>query len=238
MLQHEERLKAIEGADHFDFNVANLYLIPNVVIPPKFKLSEFNKYKGNTFPKNHLTMYCRKMASHAHDDKLLIHFFQESLMGASLGEAFLKQYKYNVDMALDHTQLQNMAKKENETFKGYAQRWREIATQVQPPLSEKELVTISFDQELFGCSFPLRPLQPPYPKNYDPNAKYDYYVDTISHTTERCWGLKHKVQDLMDARLLSFKDKGPNTRSNLLPNHGGTSVNVIENNVSKEKAEF
>ena len=26
-------------------------------------------------PKNHLTMYVRKMASHAHDDKLLIHFF-------------------------------------------------------------------------------------------------------------------------------------------------------------------
>ncbi|RDX58355.1 hypothetical protein CR513_62336, partial [Mucuna pruriens] len=54
---------------------------------------------------------------------------------------FLKQYKYNVDMTSNRTQLQNMAKKENETFKGYAQRWREIATQVQPSLSKKELVT-------------------------------------------------------------------------------------------------
>ncbi|RDX76674.1 hypothetical protein CR513_43313, partial [Mucuna pruriens] len=81
MLQlFEERLKAIEGADYCDFNVANLCLIPNVVVPPKFKLPEFDKYKGNTCPKNHLTTYCRKMTSHAYDDKLLIHFIQESLM--------------------------------------------------------------------------------------------------------------------------------------------------------------
>ncbi|RDY10050.1 hypothetical protein CR513_05487, partial [Mucuna pruriens] len=81
----EERLKAIEGADYSDFNVANLFLIPNVVIPPKFKLSEFDKHKRNTCPKNHLTMYYKKkMASHAHYDKLLIHFFQESLTRAVL----------------------------------------------------------------------------------------------------------------------------------------------------------
>ncbi|RDY14712.1 hypothetical protein CR513_00170, partial [Mucuna pruriens] len=85
MLQlFEERLKAIEGPNYFDFNVANMCLIPNVVIPPKFKLPKFDKYKGNTYPKNHLTMYCKKMASDAHDDKILINFFQESLMRGAL----------------------------------------------------------------------------------------------------------------------------------------------------------
>ena len=34
--------------------------------------------------------------------------------------------------------LQNMEKKQNESFRQYAQRWREVATQVQPPLLEKE----------------------------------------------------------------------------------------------------
>ncbi|RDX84933.1 hypothetical protein CR513_33933, partial [Mucuna pruriens] len=62
-----------------------------------------------------------------------------------LVKAFLKQYKYNMDMALDHTQLQNMAKKENGTFKGYAQHWRKIAAQVQPPLFKKELVIMFID---------------------------------------------------------------------------------------------
>ncbi|RDY05292.1 hypothetical protein CR513_10888, partial [Mucuna pruriens] len=46
-----------------------------------------------------------------------------------------------MDMVPDRTQLQNMAKKDNETFKRYAQHWREIATQVQTLVSKKELVT-------------------------------------------------------------------------------------------------
>ncbi|RDX78715.1 hypothetical protein CR513_40960, partial [Mucuna pruriens] len=44
----EERSKAIEGADYHDFNVANLCLILNVIILPKFKLLEFGKYKGKS----------------------------------------------------------------------------------------------------------------------------------------------------------------------------------------------
>nr|KYP37533.1 hypothetical protein KK1_041286 [Cajanus cajan] len=38
-----------------------------------------------------------------------------------------------------------MMKKENETFEEYAQRWRWIAAQVQPPLLEKEVVTMFID---------------------------------------------------------------------------------------------
>ncbi|XP_028220332.1 uncharacterized protein LOC114401964 [Glycine soja] len=41
--------------------------------------------------------------------------------------AFLRQYQYNSDMAPDQTQLQNMIKRENESFKEYAQRWRDLA---------------------------------------------------------------------------------------------------------------
>ena len=48
-------------------------------------------------------------------------------------------------MAPDRLQLQNMEKKANETFKEYAQRWREIATQVEPPLSDKEMVAMFID---------------------------------------------------------------------------------------------
>src|SRR3954470_6055945 len=102
-------------------------------------------------------MYCRKMASHIHNEPLLIHCFQDSLSGASLNwymnlernrirswkdlyDAFLKQYQYNIDMAPTRLQLQNQVQRTNETFKEYAQRWREMAAQVNPPLSEPELV--------------------------------------------------------------------------------------------------
>ncbi|RDX92280.1 hypothetical protein CR513_25609, partial [Mucuna pruriens] len=158
----EERLNALEGAKQSDFDAIGLCLVPNIVIPPKFELPTFDKYGGTTCPKSHLTMYCRKMAPHAHDDALLIHFFQESLTGMalrwylglkrervqtwrSLAERFLDQYKYNMDMALNHFQLQNMVKGERETFKGYAQRWRELAAHIQPPLSKNEMRMMFID---------------------------------------------------------------------------------------------
>ena len=44
------------------------------MVIPKFKVLDFDKYKGTTCPKNHLKMYCRKMGAYAKDEKLLIHF--------------------------------------------------------------------------------------------------------------------------------------------------------------------
>ena len=135
----EERLRVIEGSGSYMFwDATGLCLVPDVIIPPKFKVLEFEKYKGTSCPKNHLTMYCRKMAAHAYYEKLLIHFFQDSLVGVALNwymhleptyirswkdlvDAFPKQYKYNIDMAPDRIQLQNMAKQSAETFKEYAQ---------------------------------------------------------------------------------------------------------------------
>ena len=89
----------------------------------------------------------------------MIHCFQDSLSGASLdlyiqlerthirtwvdlANAFLKHYKYNLDMAPTRLQLQNLSQKKEESFKEYAQRWREMASCVQPPLLKKELVDI------------------------------------------------------------------------------------------------
>jgi len=134
----EERLRAIEGNKSYGFgDVVGLSLVPDVVISPKFKVPEFEKYRGTTCPRSHLTMYYRKMAGHTHDEKLFIHFFQDSLAGAVLNwymhlepthihswvdlvDAFIKQYKFNMDTILDKIQLQNMTMKKNKTFKEYA----------------------------------------------------------------------------------------------------------------------
>ncbi|GAU38495.1 hypothetical protein TSUD_64750 [Trifolium subterraneum] len=59
-----------------------------------------------------------------------------------LGEAFVRQYKYNLDMAPDRDQLRGMSQKDKESFKEYAKRWREIAAQICPPLEEKEMTKI------------------------------------------------------------------------------------------------
>ena len=54
----EERLKAVERFGDYPFaDMANLCLVSDVVIPTKFKVLDFDRYKGTTFPKNHLKMY-------------------------------------------------------------------------------------------------------------------------------------------------------------------------------------
>ena len=90
------------------------------------------------------------MGAYSRDEKLLKHFFQESLVEAAviwytnleasrirtwkdLIAAFIRQYQYNTDMAPDRTQLQNMSKREHESFKEYTQRWKDLAAQVSPP---------------------------------------------------------------------------------------------------------
>lgn len=52
-----------------------------------------------------------------------------------------------------------MTKKDNETFKEYSQCWREITSKVEPPIFEKELVTMFIDtlkypfyEKIFGTS--------------------------------------------------------------------------------------
>jgi len=78
----EERLKVIEGSGGYAFdNLEELFVVPNIITPPMFKVLDFDKCKGTTCPKNHLKMYCRKMGAYAKDEELLIHFFQKSLTG-------------------------------------------------------------------------------------------------------------------------------------------------------------
>jgi len=51
----------------------------------------------------------------------------------------------------------------------------------------------------------MKPTEPPYPKNYDTNAMCYYYVGVVGHSTENYWALKYKVQELINAKWLSFK---------------------------------
>ncbi|KAE8735344.1 No pollen germination related 2 [Hibiscus syriacus] len=156
----EERVKSVEITESFyGFDASELSLVPDLILPIKFKAPEFDKYDGTTCPSSHITMFCRRMAGYVKDEKLLIHCFQDSLTGPALkwytqltkasirswkdlAKAFLEQYRHVTDMVPDRWTLQNLEKKNNETFRQYAQRWRDTAAQVQPPLSEKEATVI------------------------------------------------------------------------------------------------
>ena len=62
----DNKLKEIEGVDDLrSMDPRELSLVPDVVIPPKFKIPKFEKYDGTKCLENHLATYCNKMAGHA-----------------------------------------------------------------------------------------------------------------------------------------------------------------------------
>ncbi|KAA0058862.1 Gag-pro-like protein [Cucumis melo var. makuwa] len=78
----EEILQAIEGTNVYrNIDTTQLCLVRGLIIPAKFKVLEFDKYDGSSCPRSHLIMYCRKMAAHINNDKLLVHCFHDSLTG-------------------------------------------------------------------------------------------------------------------------------------------------------------
>ncbi|RDX85150.1 hypothetical protein CR513_33708, partial [Mucuna pruriens] len=95
--------------------------------PRRFQNAQVRKVQRELLPYVHWTMYCRKMASYIHQDKILYVNLEKGRVKTwrDLAEAFLRQYKYNEDMTPD--------------------RWCELVAQVQPPLTEKEIVTMLID---------------------------------------------------------------------------------------------
>ena len=114
----------MEGSDVYGMvDVYKMSLVPDLVLLPKFKVPTFEKYDGTKCPSADLYMYCRKMTGYTSNDKLLIHCFQDSLIGSAirwynllsrdqikswtdLAKAFLVQYKHMMDTALDRISLQ------------------------------------------------------------------------------------------------------------------------------------
>ena len=79
----EEKFKALEGTgNNHGVDAKDLSLVPNLVLPHKFKMPEFEKYNGTTCSEAHITMFCRRMTGYVNNDQLLIHCFQDSLSGA------------------------------------------------------------------------------------------------------------------------------------------------------------
>ncbi|WCJ21149.1 hypothetical protein M5689_003328 [Euphorbia peplus] len=166
----EERLRSMEGSyDVVDAKA--LCLVPDVVMPHKFRTPDFEKFSGLSCPKDHLTMYCRKMGSYASDDKILIQVFQESLQGAplrwymqlerahvrkwnDLADAFMGQYRHNMDLAPTREDLRNTQKGKDQTFREYAMSWRDKAAEIKPPMSEKDMINIfleTLQQPYYGA---------------------------------------------------------------------------------------
>ncbi|GKV46141.1 hypothetical protein SLEP1_g53148 [Rubroshorea leprosula] len=158
--QLEEALKAMQGPQAYgSIDLDDLFYYLGIQTNFKFKQPDFNKYDGSGCPYAHLQIYARKMAPYANDERVLIHYFQDSLSGPAsiwfsildkkkirtfkdVSQAFMRQYEYNMSLAPTRDSLQRVTKKSNETFKEFAQRWRSEAAKVIPTLADSEICSL------------------------------------------------------------------------------------------------
>ena len=69
------------------------------------------------------------------------------------------------------------------------------------------------------------------PHNYDANARCEFHYGVVVHSTDNCFVLKCKVQYLLDAKAIEFTPATcPNVVQNPMPRHGGSIVNMIDDN--------
>ncbi|KAL3583075.1 hypothetical protein D5086_017407 [Populus alba] len=175
-------------------------------------------------------------------------------------DAFLKQYKFNLEIAPDRTSLITMEKGTQESVRAYAQRWApyykhlmgssaqhfydvvRIAERIEQGIRSGRIVEPIEKKGFFGkkkeieiAPLPLPPMQPPFPTWYNPELTCEYHAGNTGHSIENCVAFKKRVSQLIKIGWVTFEDS-PNVNSNPLPKHvvGGSGVNTMEVG-SKEK---
>ena len=98
--------------------------------------------------------------------------------------------------------------------------------QILPQLLSTNWVTVREAPKVVNTTSP----------KYNPNARWAYHSDSPVHSTDDCWALRNKVQDLIDAKEVeSEAPEQPNVVTAPLPDHG---VNAIRDGDEVEESEF
>lgn len=69
-------------------------------------------------------------------------------------------------------------------------------------------------------TMPLGLLPDPLPSYYNRNAHCPFHKGAPKHDLDGYYALKHKLRELIDSNILSFKDVGPNFGNNPLLGNG------------------
>ncbi|XP_050889483.1 uncharacterized protein LOC127094733 [Lathyrus oleraceus] len=91
-------------------------------------------------------------------------------------------------------------------------------SQIFPYLQKEGLLTLR----------ELKPAVFPYPPGYDANAHCEFHMGAPGHTLENCFAFQNRVQDLIEAKVVTFTPRRPNVNTNPMPTHGDASVSAIE----------
>jgi len=246
----EKRLTAIEGERNFAFSdAAGLCLVQDMVIPPKFKLPEFeyarrwreivaqvvpplpDKEMATMFIDTLESPFYERMVSNVSSsfaDLVIIgerieigvktgKIAYASTMIASVNESSSKPRKMRdgkaqsrptaqIPLTYPHSGAfpgQNLRSDPDSTSHrtiglGNVNQDNRFVSFAPIPMTYATLLP-SLLQRGLASICPMKLVKPPYPKTYDADTRCDYHGGAIGHSTENCWGLKCKVQSLIDS---------------------------------------
>ncbi|XP_056163629.1 uncharacterized protein LOC115687317 [Syzygium oleosum] len=92
------------------------------------------------------------------------------------------------------------------------------------PGSLSQVLTILRKKNLLSTE-PKRPNSESF-SNYDLSKKCDYHMGEVGHSTNDCYTLKHRVQNLLDTKAFSFQTSKLDVQNNPLPEHEN-KINAI-----------
>ncbi|XP_019447293.1 PREDICTED: uncharacterized protein LOC109350516 [Lupinus angustifolius] len=107
----------------------------------------------------------------------------------------------------------------------YNQQERRAPVFDQIPITYTELFAYLLGQGMI-TPVPGRVYENPGPWHNE-NVNYAYHSGATGHLVEDCRAFKYRVQDLINAKRIDFRETRPNITGNPLPNHGNQGVNAI-----------
>ncbi|XP_010030851.2 uncharacterized protein LOC104420769 [Eucalyptus grandis] len=99
------------------------------------------------------------------------------------------------------------------------------------PRPMSQLLPMLIENHLVAKEIPRD--NPPKFVEFDLNKTCDYHMGERGHHVDNCLVLRYKIQNLLDKKLLTFKDSAPNVQRNPLPKHS-EDVNMIYGDVDKD----
>ncbi|XP_052490838.1 uncharacterized protein LOC128043069 [Gossypium raimondii] len=215
----EEKFKAMEVTESYrGIDAKELSLVPNLVLPHKFKMPEFEKYNGTTCPEAHITM-SGKIDAGEGNRRSASKRKENEVNNASM---YNKGYSKSVTVSRPGKAAANQ---QSSSRQEVGTRRNTERPQFTPILmSYRELYRNLFDAHVFS-PFYLKPLQPPYPKWYDANAQCDYHAGITGHSIENCTAFKKLVERLIGMGVVKFDEA--TKAENPLPNHTDSGINMM-----------
>ncbi|PKI61304.1 hypothetical protein CRG98_018295 [Punica granatum] len=174
---------------------------------------------------------------------------------ADLSRKFIDQYQYCAKTPPTLLELSMKEMAQSQRFEEYATKWRAQAAKHIPPISEapppqgqqggaaqprlrKQYpslpIPLSHIYQQLRASDKIGTIAPG--PNFDPTTQDQskqckYHRGAPGHTLDICWRLRERIQEMIDAKELSFNVVRPlNVQANPLPNHWQTqepSINMI-----------